>query len=283
MAAVFVVAFIVLVLQSSFKAENEAKEQAAAAEVRLREAEAARMAADRAHGVTAKDLLDRIQSLQKQVGELEAAGRAREGELLSMRSEVERLRRAAGEAAHREEESRKALERIEKTLADSEAAHAVPGEAAAGPVPPKSPEATAPESAKSPTERPPPVGLGPTAVTDPGQVRKVLDGLNTLLAGVGGKETFRVASAEAVEEGRLLRARLEARGEDGAVLKSFKAGEVRFQLSAAAGTLAIKLREGEVIYPGDRTVPFLDGTYAVLLVVDPAPFRASGNPLIVVQ
>ncbi len=66
-------------------------------------------------------------------------------------------------------------------------------------------------------------------------------------------------------------------------MKSFKAGEARFLLSASAGTLAIRMKEGAVTFPGDRTVPFLDGAYAVLLVVDPAPFRAAGNPLISIQ
>jgi hypothetical protein len=133
------------------------------------------------------------------------------------------------------------------------------------------------EPASPPPGRP---SLGPTAVTDPGQVRRLLEGINTLLGGVGGTETWRVVSAEAVEGDSLIRAVLEVRGQDDALLKTLRAEEARFQVQTAAGTLTIRLREGSVTFPGNRSAPFPDGRYTALLQVDPQPFRVSGSPLV---
>lgn len=283
LAGVLAAGSAALVIRAKTESAKEERDRAEELAGQLSVSEGARVAEKQVQAAAARDLQDRIQALQKQVADLEAAARSREGDLLAARSDAEKFRRVAEEGKRREAALLGDIEKLTRALADAGTGREGPRDASPSPGPAKSPEAPATGTPKASPERPPPVGLSPTAVTDPGQVRKVLDALNTLLAGAGGKETYRVASAEAVEEDRLLRARLEARGEDGSVLKSFRAGEARFLLSASAGTLAIKLKEGEVIYPGDRTVPFLDGTYAILLVVDPAPFRAAGNPLIAIQ
>lgn len=221
-----------------------------------------------------KDLLDRMEALQKRVAEAETAGRAREGELQSTRGDLERLRRTAEEEARRREGAEREADRLRLALAE---ARTVP--APATPTV-ESPPIETPPVGTPLAEQPPAPGLGPTAVSDPNQVRKLTDGLNALLAGVAGTETWRVASAGAVEGDRVVQLVLEARTADGTVSKSFQAGEGRFVLQSAAGTLSIKLKKGSVTYPGNRTIPFPEGVYTVLLVVDPAPFRTSGNPLV---
>lgn len=247
------------------------------AEIRATEAEKSLEATERVRKNQEKDLLDRIEGLQKRIAELEAAGRTRDAELLSARTETERLRRdleaeerrraAAEHQAAKSEESRN----IEEPFKDIKK----PGS-------PKT-EEPPPAPAKVEREKLPPHGLGATAVTDPNQVKKVLDALNELLSGVAGQERFKVTSAEAVDGDRLVRVRIEVRGEGGEVVKAFQAAEARFVLSGAAGTLGIRMKDGAVTYGGNRTVPFPEGAYTALLVVDPAPFRESGNPLIAVQ
>lgn len=228
------------------------------AEARARDAETARAAAERGQAARVTDLESRIETLRKQVADLEAAGRAREAELLSARAELERARRTAEEA------TRRPLPEPPRTEPPKPAIEAAP-------------------AAKALPEKPPAPSLGPTAVSDPNQVKKLTDGLNTLLAGVEGTEKWKVVSAKAAEDDRLVQVVLEARGADGTVVKSFQAGEARLVLQAAAGTLSIRLKDGSVTYPGNRTVPFPEGAYTVLLVVDSGPFRAAGNPLVSIQ
>jgi hypothetical protein len=248
---VFLCAFAVVGVYSRGKAERRARD----AEAQVRDAEIARDAAERSHDARERDLATRLGNLSKQVADLEASGREREKELLVVRAELERARRIAEEEVRR------------------------PAPVSPKPAPEKPPIEAAP-AAKAPAEKPPAPSLGPTAVSDPNQVKKLTDGLNTLLAGVEGTEKWKVVSAKAAEDDRLVQVVLEARGADGTVVKSFQAGEARLVLQAAAGTLSIKLKDGSVTYPGNRTVPFPDGAYTVLLVVDSGPFRAAGNPLI---
>jgi hypothetical protein len=236
-----------------------------------------------------KDLLDRMEALQKRVAEAEAGGRAREGELQSARGDLERLRRTAEDEARRREAAEKEADRLRTALSSARTAPlpaTVDLEAPLAEKPPtETPVAGKPVADKPVADKPtaPTPGLGPTAVSDPNHVRKLTDGINALLAGVEGSERWRVASAGAVEGDRIVQVVLEARTTDGAVSKSFQAGEGRFVLQSAAGTLSIKLKEGAVTYPGNRTIPFPEGAYTVLLVVDPAPFRTSGNPLVDVR
>lgn len=245
---------------------------------RATEAEKTLATTERILGAREKELAGRVESLQKRVAEIEAAGRGRDAELLEARTETERLRRELEAEQRRRSRAEREVATLEERI-EQERRKGGEGKAPA----PKMEEERPAAPAKSEPERLPPRGLGVTAVTDPGQVRKLLDGLNALLAGAGGKEVYKVTAAEAVDGDRLVRVAIEVRGEDGSVVKSFKAGEARFLLSGAAGTLGIKLKDGAVTYGGNRTVPFPDGSYTALLAVDPAPFRASGNPLIAVQ
>jgi hypothetical protein len=251
------------------------------AEIRATEAEKSLEATERVRKNQEKDLLDRLEGLQKRIAELEAAGRQSKEELHAARTELERSRRQNED----KDVILKAMQgdldkaRLELDRVQAERSRVLEKAPAAGPKA-ENPPAVPP---KAEAERPPPRGLGETAVTDPNQVRKVLDALNGLLADVAGKERFKVASAEAVDGDRLVRVRIEVRDEGGEVVKSFQAAEARFVLSGAAGTLGIRMKDGAVTYGGNRTVPFPEGAYTALLVVDPAPFRASGNPLIAVQ
>ncbi|MCK6480917.1 MAG: hypothetical protein L6R43_12480 [Planctomycetes bacterium] len=229
------------------------------------------------------------------------AAAARRG---ALESEVERLRREndalRGEAAA----ARRAAEEAGNRLREREAAGGapVPGP---GPASPGAPAASDPGAASpapaaaagtlSPSPSPSPSGkgtaappsspplLGPQAVPDRGQVRKVLDDLNALLAGVGGRDLYRVTEAAAVDGDRLVSAKIESRGPDGAVRRSFEAEEARFVLMAASRSLEIRLRSGSVTYLGKRTVRFLDDEHTAYLEVDPAPFRTSGNPVITLR
>ncbi len=242
---------------------------------RLRAEDERRTALDRgAADASRKDLLDRMEALQRKVAEAEAAGRAREEELQAARGDLERLRRSAEDEARRREAAEGEVDRLRRALSAARTAP-LPATPAA-----EVPPAEKPPAEKPAADKPPAPGLGPTAVSDPHQVRKLTDGLNALLAGLEGTEAWRVASAGAVEGDRILQVVLEGRAADGTVSKSFEAEEVRFVLQAAAGTLSIKLKNGSVTYPGNRTIPFPEGAYTVLLVVDPAPFRTSGNPLV---
>ena len=260
----------------AWREEKSATRRAVHAEARISRAEALRDSAEEIRVRSSKDFQDRIGALHKRVGEIEAVDRRREEEMQAARAEVERKRRLA------EDEFRRREAAEAEVLRWKAKAEATP------PVAPK-PETAKPEIVKPAPEKPkvvepaPAPTLGPTAVTDANQVRKVTDGLNTLLAGVGGTETWRIASAKAIEDERLVEAVLEARNGEGGVAKTLAAAEARFVLQAAAGTLTLKLREGTITYPGNRTVPFPDGAYAVILVVDPGPFRSSGNPLVHLQ
>ena len=82
---------------------------------------------------------------------------------------------------------------------------------------------------------------------------------------------------------RLVSVRIESRGPDGGIRRSFEAVEARFLLLPTTRTLEIRLRSGSVTYLGKRTVRFLDGEHTAYLEVDPAPFRSSGNPVITVR
>jgi len=114
-------------------------------------------------------------------------------------------------------------------------------------------------------------------------VKKVLDDLNGLLAAVGGRDTYRVTAARAVDGDRLVGVTIESRGSDGGIRRSFEAAEARFVLLPATRSLEIRLRSGSVTYLGKRTVRFLDDEHTAYLEVDPAPFRASGNPVITIR
>ncbi len=147
--------------------------------------------------------------------------------------------------------------------------------------PPVEPSATAAADPSDPAKEPLP--LGAQAVTDGGQVRKVLEDLNALLAAAGSRDTYRVTEAKAVDGDRLVSVRIESRGPDGGIRRSFEAVEARFLLLPTTRTLEIRLRSGSVTYLGKRTVRFLDGEHTAYLEVDPAPFRSSGNPVITVR
>jgi hypothetical protein len=234
------------------------REREGAAEA-AREAEALRKRRadeERTWASDRKEILSRMDVLVKRADGLETAARARDADLQAARAEVERLRRAAEEEVRRREAPRMVT------------------------VPPPVVEPVV-EKVKEPPPAAP--ALGPAAVTDAKQVEKLVSGLNTLLAGVGGAETYRIVSAGAAEDDRLVKVHIEARSTDGTVAKAFRAGEARFVLQGGAGTLSIKLKDGSVTYPGDRTIPFPGGAYVVLLAVDGAPFRASGNPLLSIQ
>jgi hypothetical protein len=113
----------------------------------------------------------------------------------------------------------------------------------------------------------------------------VADGLNALLAKVPGTETWRIASAEAVEGDRLVDAVLEARDPAGEVRRTLRAREVRFLLDGGARTLDVRCREAAVRYAGGGKVNLqsLMDPFSVLLPVDPEPFRVSGNPLLTLR
>ena len=267
-----------------------------------------------------KDLLDRIEALSRQSSLTEAERRGKEKELLDRMDELEALRRE-GEAAtarrgaleaelgrlRRENESLKAEaaalrraaeeaeDRVARATTGGGGAAPLPGAPAAeqpGPPlpalppataarPPVEPSATAAADPSDPAKEPLP--LGAQAVTDGGQVRKVLEDLNALLAAAGSRDTYRVTEAKAVDGDRLVSVRIESRGPDGGIRRSFEAVEARFLLLPTTRTLEIRLRSGSVTYLGKRTVRFLDGEHTAYLEVDPAPFRSSGNPVITVR
>ena len=124
------------------------------------------------------------------------------------------------------------------------------------------------------------VGATTTAVTDPGQVKKVVEGLNAILALGEGEESWSITSAEAVDGDRLVRVRIEARDKGEGLSRSFRAAEARFVLIPSTRTLEVRFRDGEVTYPGNRTVEFPGGRYSALLTVDPAPVRNAAHPLV---
>jgi hypothetical protein len=242
-----------------------------------------------------KEILDRLEAARTEASKADAARRAREEEAAAARSDLERMRREGEERDRRSavlEQEVLALRRqaasLEERLKAAEAARAGAGAPGEGAGPGKGPEGPAEEAGKAaPAEgRGPGVdvpeapALGPSAVTDPGQVRKVVDGLNDLLRGVGGRETWRIAAAGALDGDRLVRVRVETRTSDGGIPKAFQAEEARFVLLPSSKCLEIRLKEGSVTYMGSRTVPFPDGKYTAVLAVDPAPFQASGNPLL---
>ena len=253
-----------------------------------------------------KDLLDRLETLSKESTLSEADRNSREKDLLKLRDDLEAVRREGDALAIRRgqmeseiarlrqenaslrtdaEAQRKAAEQATGALQAAEARAVVPPPAPSppDPIPPTSPRppSASPLSPSPPPSSPP--SLGPGAVTDAGQVKRVVDALNALLAGVGGGDRYRVTSAGAVDGDRLVRVALESLGADGTVRRSFEAEEVRFVLLAASRSLEIRLRGGTVTYLGHRTVRFLDDRHTAYLEVDPAPFRTSGNPLVTIQ
>ena len=277
-AVVLVAAGVALFLERAGKS-RESEAAAGAAEARLRESEAARIVAERTSAEERKELLDRVEAAQKRLAEAEAALRAKNGELLGARAESERARRESAEEIARWKAE--ALRAAQEAIAARAPAREEGPETSD---PPTASAAHGPESEPgAPKDPPPPPSLAPTAVVDPRQVRKVLDSLNALLAGAGGKEAYRVVSADAVEGDRLVRATLEARGPDGEVLKSFQAEEARFDLAVGSGTLGIRLKEGTVTYPGRRAVLFPDKAYTAWLSVDPTPFLAASHPLVSIR
>jgi len=270
-----------------------------------------REAWERSRREAEKDLLDRLESLSRQSSLSEADRSAREKDLLALKGSLEALRRDGDALAVRRgqmeaevarlrqdnaslrselEVQRRASEEAARALREREARELAVAAAPPAPVPamatlapPSSPgqePGTKPPASPDPPAAP---RLGPTAVTDQGQVRKVLDDLNALLERGEGVDRYRVLSSGAVDGDRLVRATLESRGADGAVRRSFEAAEARFVLQAASRSLEIRLRGGSVTYLGRRTVRFPDDRYTAYIEVDPEVFKASGNPLISIQ
>ena len=204
------------------------------------------------------EILGRLQAAEKR--EADALARLR-----TMEKELEGAHATARRAQQDAEVERRRRAQLEKRI-EAEAGKAAAPKPEEKPAPPK------------PKEPPP---LSNEAVSDPGQVKKLLDGLNAILALAEEKERWSIASAEAVEGDRLLRVTLEARAPEGGLSRTYEAGEARFVLKAASGTLEIVLREGRVTYPGDRRVDFPEGRYSAVLTVDPAAVRNAGHPLVV--
>ncbi|HEU4395494.1 MAG TPA: hypothetical protein VFS92_07995 [Planctomycetota bacterium] len=205
---------------------------------------------------------ERIRTLE---AELHAA-RSRAAQLLIEKSEAE----AAAAVARRELEEA----RSPATAKPAPAAEPAPA--------PPAPEAATPEPKRTPLLEPKATALGPTAVTDPGQVKKLVDGLNSLLAGAEEPEAWSITSAEAVDGDRLVRAVVEARARGGGLSRSFRAEEVRFTLVPSSRSLEVRFREGAVTYSGERTISFPGGRYAAVLAVDPTAFRNAAHPLVAV-
>ena len=215
--------------------------------------------AEKAGGETARD---RIRTLE---ADLHAA-RSRNAQMLIEKSEAE----SAAAAARAE-------------LAELRLTSSVQAVPPAEPAPaPAAPDAAPAEPKRAPLLEPKATALGPTAVTDPGQVKKLVDGLNALLAGAEEAEAWSVTSAEAVDGDRLVRAVVEARAREGGLSRSFRAEEVRFTLVPSSRSLEVRFREGDVTYPGKRTIAFPNGRYAAVLAVDPTAFRNAAHPLVTV-
>ena len=239
----------------------EAERRAAAAEAALRDA-GARAEAER--GADRRDRAGREARLEEAERWKSAALRKAEDleqALGDARVRISRLETERSEARAEAEEARRALAAAGAPGADGTAPPGTDDGPAAAP-PPKAPS------------------LGAAAVTDPGQVRKLLDGLNALLALADEREAWTVASAEAADGDRLVRAVVEARAREGGLSRSFRAEEVRFVLSPAARTLEVRFRDGRVTYPGDRSVDFPDGRYSAILAVDPVAIRNAAHPLV---
>ena len=206
---------------------------------------------------------ERIRTLES---ELHAA-RSRGAQLLIEKSEAE----SAAAVARRELEEARSSASAKPAPADEPP-----------PAPEAAPDAAPAETKRTPLLEPKATALGPTAVTDPGQVKKLVDGLNTLLAGAEEPEAWSVTSAEAVDGDRLVRAVVEARARTGGLSRSFRAEEVRFTLVPSSRSLEVRFREGAVTYPGERTISFPGGRYAAVLAVDPTAFRNAAHPLVAV-
>jgi hypothetical protein len=232
-----------------------------------------------------KDARDRLEASQRREAAVLAELRAREAELHEARALL--ARHAAEEAERRSAGEARAA--AEAAAAGGAARAATPAREAAAPEgAPAAAEAPAdavrprpvdgPAAAKGDPKEPPP--LGSSAVTDPGQVAKVLDGLNGILALAEGSGEWKLRSAEAVEGDRLVRMVLEVRAGEGGLSRTFRAAEARFVLVPSSGTLEVRLRDGSVTYSGDRTAPFPDGRYTAVLAVDAARVRNAGHPLV---
>ncbi len=218
--------------------------------------------------------VERIAALEKARRQAEAESQAKEDEESVAASPIEAV--DAGEVLRRVQALEQEVRFLRGRIAELEGALEARG---ADPTP----TGEASGMARVPVEQPTrnkTAQVGPTAVTDPGQIRKVLDGLNALLARAGGTETYRVTVAEALDGDRLVRATLEATAREGGLSRSFRAEEARFVLRSVSRTLEIRLNGVTVTYPGERTVGFPEGRYTATLEVDPEPFRTSGNPLI---
>ena len=270
-AGPFVVAGGAVIAAISFAAVNhflikermeEATRRAAAAEVTLQ------VSKDRTDAEW-RELRLRIERADQKISDLQKelhAARSRSAQLLIEKSEAE----SAAAVARRD---------LEEARSPASARAAAPDEPAPAPT---APEAAVPEPKRAPLLEPKATALGPTAVTDPGQVKKLVDGLNTLLAGAEEPETWSVVSAEAVDGDRLVRAVVEARARQGGLSRSFRAEEVRFALVPSTRSLEVRFREGAVTYSGERTISFPGGRYAAVLAVDPTAFRNAAHPLVVV-
>jgi hypothetical protein len=267
----FVVAGGSVIAAISFAAVNhflikermeEATRRAAAAEATLQ------MSKDRADEEW-RELRLRIERADQKISDLQKelhASRSKSAQLLIEKSEAE----SAAAVARRELEEARSAASAKPAPAAEEA-----------PAPEAAPDAAA-ETKRTPLLEPKATALGPTAVTDPGQVKKLVDGLNTLLAGAEEPEAWSVTSAEAVDGDRLVRAVVEARARTGGLSRSFRAEEVRFTLVPSSRSLEVRFREGAVTYPGERTISFPGGRYAAVLAVDPTAFRNAAHPLVTV-
>ncbi len=280
--------------------ERDLLDRLAALQARTSRSDADREAAERElAGI--RSSMETLRREKDALAQREEEARRRGVDQSRLEEELARLRRESAAAAVRASAAEEALAVRDREVAALREAAAAPPAAAPPAAPPAVDGPPAATPAGAPTAGAPPDGAtdrpdaggGPaaggapvapsTAVRDPAQVARFLDTLNGLLEGVGGRETYRVASADALDGRRLEGVVIEARRGDGLLLKRFRAKECRIVLLGEARSLEIRMKDGGVSYLGNAEVPFLDGRYTASLAVDPAALRTAAHPLVAEQ